>query len=143
MAVDVLNSPALPLLLRLEAEGFEVATVDDRLLVKPIDRLPACVRSELSAYRRELVTLVRVCDGGVGGRREVFASQLARGVSVGRLALSADVPYVAGRCFSCGDALPRPVFGRCWRCALAWRLAVGTAVPPMVGEIYDRHRVVA
>ena len=45
MAVDVLNSPALPFLLRLEAEGFEVATVDNRLLVKPIDRLPACVRS--------------------------------------------------------------------------------------------------
>ena len=44
MAVDVLNSPALPFLLRLEAEGFEVATVDDWLLVKPI-RPPAGVRA--------------------------------------------------------------------------------------------------
>ncbi len=32
-------------------------------------------------------------------------------------------PYLQGICFSCGDPLPRPRFGRCWRCSLAWRLA--------------------
>src|ERR1700722_4532381 len=39
------------------------------------------------------------------------------------LLFRADVPYVSGRCFSCGEETGRPAFGRCWRCSLAWRLA--------------------
>jgi hypothetical protein len=143
VALDVLNSPALPLLIQLEADGFEVAAVDDRLLVKPIDRLAPEVRAQLATFRRELVTLVRICDTGVQSRRAAFQVQLQAGISLGRLALSPDLPYVAGTCFSCGDGLPRPVFGRCWRCALAWRLAMGVPITPMVGDVYDRQRVVA
>jgi hypothetical protein len=143
MAIDVLNSPALPLLLQLEADGFNVAVIDGRLLVKPIERLAPEVRAQLACYRREVLTLVRVCDEGVQERRELFRAQLAAGVGIGRLAMAADLPYVAGQCFSCGYALARPIFGRCWRCALAWRLAAGVAIPPMVGDVYDKQRVVA
>ena len=143
MTADVLNSPALPLLLQLEAAGFEVAAVDQRLLVKPIDQLPSDLRTQLASYRRELLTLLRICDDGVLARRAMFGAQLDAGVAVGRVTLDASLPYVQGRCFSCGDGLSRPVFGRCWRCALAWRLAAGVLIPPMVGEVYDGQRVVA
>ena len=57
--------------------------------------------------------------------REVFASQLARGVSVGRLGCRRMCLTWRGGASVAGTPLPRPVFGRCWRCALAWRLAVG------------------
>ena len=140
---DVLNSPAVSLLCQLEAGGFELAAVDGRLLIKPAERVPPDIRTQLKTHRRDLVTLIRICDLGVQSRREVFASQLANGASIGRLMMRLDLPYVAGQCFSCGDALPRPAFGRCWRCALAWRLAAGVTIPPMVGEVYDRQRVVA
>lgn len=143
MTPDVLNSLALSLLLQLEAHGFEVLAVDNRLLVKPADRIPVDVRAQLATYRRELLTLLRICDVAVQDRREVFSAQLAAGVAVGRLTARDRLTYVAGQCFSCGDALPRPVFGRCWRCALAWRLAVGVAIPPMVADVYDQQRTVA
>lgn len=140
---DVFNSPALPLLLQLEADGFEIAADRHRLLIRPADQLPADTRRLLANYRQELLTLIRICDDGVIARREVFAAQLATGVQVGRLCTQPDLPYVSGRCFSCGEPLEKDVFGRCWRCALAWRLAAGVPIAPMVGDVYDRQRTVA
>jgi hypothetical protein len=143
MTADVLSSPALPLLLRLEAEGFEFAVDDDRLLVRPVNFLPPDARTQLAMYRRELLTLVRICDEGVKDRRAAFASQLKAGVSIGRLSLGPRLPYTAGRCFTCWDLLERPVFRRCWRCALAWRLAAGAPIAADVAAVYDNHREVA
>jgi len=143
MTPDVLNSPAVALLCQLEADGFALAIDRDRLLVKPLDRLPPELRTQLAAYRHELVTLVRICDDDVIERRNAFARQLGAGVSIGALGLRPGLPYNSGCCFSCGDGLPRPVFGRCWKCALAWRLAAGIAIPPMLAEVYDAQRVVA
>ena len=141
--LGVLESPALPLLLQLEAEGFRIAADGDRLLVNPIHRLSPEVRIQVRTYRVELLTLVRVCDVGVQARRLSFASQHQAGLGVGQLAFVSGLPYVSGVCYSCGDALPRPVYGRCWRCALAWRLALGLAITAQAGEAYDAQRVVA
>ena len=52
-----------------------------------------------------------------------------------------DVPYVEGRCFSCGDALSVFRVGRCWRCALAWRLAARVAIPVDLAPALDNARV--
>jgi hypothetical protein len=143
MTGDVLKSPAVPLLLQLEADGFELVTVENRLLVRPVERLPLDGRAQLTTYRQELVTLLRICDASVQARRAVFAFQLGQALSVGRLAMREGLPYVAGQCFSCGDALAHPGFGRCWRCALAWRLAAGVSIGSVVADIYDQQRTVA
>ena len=50
------------------------------------------------------------------------------------------VPYVEGRCFSCGDALQRFRVGRCWRCSLAWRLACRVAMPAPLADALDAAR---
>jgi hypothetical protein len=143
MTPDVLQSPALPLLLELEADGFDLRFDGSRLLVKPIERLSPERRALVAAHRADLVALVRICDAGVVTRRQVFAAQYASGVTVGRFALVPDLPYVSGRCFSCGDPLTRPAFGRCWRCAMAWRLVVGVPVSASLSEVYDTQRMVA
>jgi hypothetical protein len=85
MAADVLNSPAVSLLCQLEADGFELAAVDNRLLVKPLEKLPDGVRQQLGVHRQELVTLIRICDEGAQARTHTFVEQLAGGLSVGRL----------------------------------------------------------
>ncbi len=51
------------------------------------------------------------------------------------------VPYVPGSCFSCGDALAALRFGRCWRCSLAWRLAVRLPVPADLAVVLDDVKV--
>jgi hypothetical protein len=53
------------------------------------------------------------------------------------------VPYLSGRCFSCGDELERARHGKCWRCALAWRLALHLPVAPALADIYDGQKVLA
>ena len=141
---DVFTSPALPLLLALEAEGFAFAIDGDRLLVRPVERLSPELRQALRRERESLVVLVRICDVGVQQRRELFATSLASDARVlPSLVFVADVPYVAGHCFSCGDSNQRPTFGRCWRCALAWRLAAGVAVPSDFAAAYDSAKRVA
>jgi hypothetical protein len=52
-----------------------------------------------------------------------------------------DLPYVAGQCFSCGDPLGEFVFGRCWRCRLAWRLAAEVWPHAEMGRAIDDARV--
>jgi hypothetical protein len=141
MLVDALNGPAVAVLLELEAAGFEVGTAGDRLKVKPISKLTTNQRAELERYRAELLLLLRICDVAVQDRRTVFTQQLGSGVHAGLLLFRAGVPYVAGRCFSCGDPTDRPVHGVCWRCAFARRLALKVPLPVSLAAPYDEARV--
>jgi hypothetical protein len=141
--LDVLRGPAVAVLLELESEGFEIAVVGDRLRVKPISKLTAAQRSSLEQHRSGLVMLLRVCDDGVQDRRAVFSQQLDLSVPVGMLAFRPGVPYVAGRCFSCGDATDRPGHGVCWRCAIGRRLALRVPIPADLATVYDDHKVLA
>src|SRR5438876_599640 len=124
-ASNVLESPALPLLIELEANGFRFRLEGERLLVRPVERLTPEQRRLLHQERAGVVMLVRICDAGVQDRREAFRQQLeaTSPPETPAFLFRAGMSYTAGICFSCGDSLPEPRFGRCWRCSLAWRLA--------------------
>jgi hypothetical protein len=140
--VDVLQSGAVALLLQLEAEGFEVAASGDRVKVKPSPRLTPKRRADLERYRYELLVLLRVCDDGVQDRREAFARLLAAADDVvPTLVFRAGTSCVPGVCYSCASALPHPRHGRCWRCALAARLACGAPISPALAGEYDHARI--
>jgi len=53
------------------------------------------------------------------------------------------LPKGQGQCFSCGDALERAGFGRCWRCSLAWRLACRVTMPALLAAALDDARLCA
>jgi hypothetical protein len=146
MVPNLFDSPAVPLLVALEDQGFELAVkADGRLRVAPGSRLTVDQRRQLVEHKVAVLMILRLCDAGVGERRDVFRRQLdAVGAPVVpaflfRLA----VPYIASLCFSCGEANGREGFGRCWRCSLAWRLAVGLPIPPDFGAAYDTAKRVA
>lgn len=145
MTPDVLSSPAVALLLRLEHDGFALAAADGRLLVKPADRLSETDREALREHKAALLTLLRIVDEGVQHRRAVFASKLAEGglAVLPDLVLTPGIAPVAGRCVSCGDGLEAPRAGKCWRCCLAWRLAVGVPIPADLELALDETRRVA
>ncbi len=143
---NVFDSPALPLLLALEARAIHVElTADGRLIVEPASRLTADEQAAVRAHARGLALLIRFCDRGVQERREAFAEQLAyrRPPSVPAFLLRPHVPYVKGTCFSCGVVLRTLVFGRCWRCSLACRLACGLSIPVDLIVAMDVARIVA
>lgn len=124
---DVLASPAVEVLCRLEAEGlsFEV-TPQGRFRVTPAQRLSSELAALVRQHRDDLVLLTHVCDRGVQARIDVFRRQIDAapvGVVLPALLFRRGLAHERGRCFSCGDALERSRWGRCWRCALAWRLA--------------------
>jgi hypothetical protein len=143
MNAEVFASPALPLLLGLEARGCHLNVIRDRLIVEPASLLTPDELAAVYAHAEALAALLRVCDDQVQARRAVFARQLA-GVSEGvlpALLFRDGVPYVAGVCFACGDGLERARFGRCWRCALGWRLAAGVPIHVDVATARDVARV--
>lgn len=135
---DVLQSPAVSVLLALEADGFTLTAMGDRLKVKPISKLTAEQRADLERYRGELLTLLRVCDNGVQERRAAFSKRLRTGT--GPLVFRDRVPYVPGICYSCADPLPHLGPGRCWRCSLAARLACHAPVPVELLGALDEAR---
>lgn len=144
---DVLQSPALPLLVELESQGFALAMTDTgRLRIEPGSRLTTEQRASVQAHGAEIADLLRVCDAGVRARRATFECQMALlgpGV-VSSLMFETGTPYAAGVCFSCGDALGRPLgFGRCWRCSLAWRLAYRLPITPELADAIDQARRVS
>jgi hypothetical protein len=143
MSANLLDSPAVDLLLRLEREGFAIAVTDGRLLLRPVDRLSESDRLGIRAHRAELIALIRLCGDDVQQRRGAFRRQLDEGVNPGCLALHSDVPYVAGCCFSCGLALAHPHHGKCDACALAWRLVMGLSIPSSLASEYAGQKVVA
>lgn len=152
MTADIFSSPALPLLVELEARGFTFKVGDgDRLLVRPADQLTPEQRTLLQQERHAAVLLIRVCDAGVQARREMFEAQLAEmpALCLSSLLFRPAVPLVVGVCFSCGDANDRRMargqlaFGVCLRCALARRLAVRATIPADLAAAYDEARQVA
>ena len=142
---DVLNSPAVAVLCGLEEAGLDLAVVDGRLRVWPVERLTAEHERVIRRHRNELVTLVRICDDGVQERLVAFKQQL-REVPEGTtpaFVFQQGTPYTKSVCFSCGTALATPEYGRCWRCSLAWRMAAGVPIPATQAAVYDEARVVA
>jgi hypothetical protein len=141
---DVFTSPALGMLRQLEADGFHVELMaDGALSIAPRSRLTAERMRAIAECKAALKTLLQCCDDGTQARRRVFAQQFAEaaGPMVPALLYRADVPYTRGRCFSCGDALPELRFGRCWRCALAWRLACCQPIRAEIAVVMDTAKV--
>lgn len=139
------DNSAVALLLRFEREGYELKAAGDRLLVKPAERLSGPDREALRAIKPELLTLLRIVDDGVRQRRLVFVSLLDAGEDciLPDLVFRPGLTPVAGRCVSCGDGLDRPTFGKCWRCCLAWRLAVRLPISAEWAAAVDEARRVA
>lgn len=146
MNTDIFASPAVPLLVELEQQGFSLqVTADGRLRVEPGSRLSDQQRQLLAAHRDAAVLLLRTCDAGVVARREAFRAQLEADASaiVPAFVFRPDAPYAAGVCFSCADSNGSNQYGRCWRCALAWRLACRVPIDPALAVIIDAAKRVA
>ena len=140
---DVFASPALPILLGLERDGLDVGADGERLRIRPADRVTPERRAELVLHKPDLLMLLRCCDAGVGERRDVMRT-LFEAAPAGRtsaLLFRPGLPYVEGRCFSCGDPLQTFRVGRCWRCSLAWRLAVRVPIPAALADALDGAKV--
>ena len=142
--IHVFDGPGLPLLLDLEAHGFDLAVRRGELWIKLVERLSPEQRTHVRQHRDALVTLVRCCDDGVQERLVVFRQQRQE-VPTGTMPafVFQAGPYAKGVCFSCGAALSVAQFGRCWRCSLAWRMAAGVSIPVERATVYDEARVVA
>jgi hypothetical protein len=140
---NVLDSPALPLLLELEQQGCRVELTPHKLVVEPASRLTPHQRSAVLTHARELALLVGCLDPGVVERRDLFRRQLevTPALRVPTFLFRPDVPYVRTACFSCGDSLPEARFSRCWRCSLAWRLACRLTVSTELAQAMDAARV--
>lgn len=142
---DVLHSSAVAVLCNLEGTGLDLAVVNGRLRVWPVDRLTPAHAQLIQQHRDALVTLVRICDAGVQERLASFHHQLAKAPedSTPAFVFQPGVPYTKGICFSCGAPFPELRYGRCWRCSWAWRMAVGVSIPALFGTAHDTARVCA
>ena len=142
---DVLSSPAVPLIRELKGAGFDVRLVNSRLRVSPASKLaPDCVQ-RIHSHRDDLKALVRIYDAGTQARRALFARQWAAAPpnQIPAFLVCPNLPYQRGLCFSCGDRLPEPRFGRCWRCSLAWRLVCRLPIPVALAQAFDESKVLA
>ena len=97
----------------------------------------------IKADRPSLRLLLAICDDGTQERVARFKQQCADTPddAIPSFLFKPDLPYVKGLCFSCGTELPEPWFGRCARCALAWRLAAGVDIPGELAAAVDGARV--
>ncbi len=127
---NVPTTSPVALLCALEERGCDLAAVASRLRVWPASRLTETLRAAIRKHRAALIVLVQGCDPGVVSRRQLFASQWALDRNTS-FQVCPGLPYEPGQCFSCGDPVEDARYGRCWRCSLAWRLAVGI---PVVAE---------
>src|SRR5207237_1174686 len=105
MDATVFDSPALPLLVELEQAGFQLRVAPEgRLQIEPGSKLTADQRRLLVEHKAAVTLLLRCCDAGVVERRDAFRRQLEVAAPPTIPAfLFRPVPYVPGRCFSCGD----------------------------------------
>ncbi len=141
---DVFASPALPLLATLQSRGCHLELTHDTLIVEPASRLTPEEQASVRTHAKGLALLLRYCDAGVQARCEVMRRQIASApasVVLPALLFRRGLPYVEGVCFSCGDLLVRFRIGRCWRCALAWRLAARVPITPDLARALDDSRV--
>src|ERR1019366_1551805 len=124
VTIDMLASQALPLLLKLAVAGVRFRFDGEQVLVSPRGVLTPEQREVFRQHQGAVRALVPiVTDAGVQARLAEFRQQLDATAAPGVPAFVFQLdgrPYVRRSCFSCGDALPEPRFGRCWRCSLAW-----------------------
>jgi hypothetical protein len=144
MTPDVFNSPAVALLVELEAAGLQVVERDGVVYVRPAGQLTDAQRELLREERAAILTLLRICDDGVTDRRVAFEKVLseATGATLPALLFRAGVPYTRHTCYSCGDSISQS-WGRCWRCSLAARLACRQGIHADWIASYDAARAVA
>ena len=143
---ELFESPALDLLLTLERDGLQIEVTDaDIIRISPADHLDEERLAQAREYKPQLVTLIRLCDDGVTERAAVFRSELAATPPprIPPFLFRPAIPYQPGVCFSCGDQLPTPTYGRCLRCSLAFRLAAGVELPSQVAHARDEARLVS
>ena len=143
---NMFDDVALPLLIDLGHQGFDLRVTGGELYIRPVDRVTSALRAQLRRHKAALVTLITICDDGVQARVARFKQLIVDApadVVLPALVFLAGVPYVKARCFSCGDPITELRYGRCWRCSLAWRLAAGVPLPATQAAVYDDARVVA
>ena len=144
---NVFDSPLYPVLVELDGQGFRFRlSPDGAVLINPISKLPPDVRALFQQHPDDLRLLVSIAtDAGVHERRDAFRLQreAAPAPRVPAFLFRAGIGYVPGVCFSCGDALPELRFGRCWRCAIAWRLACRLPISVDLATAIDEARRVA
>lgn len=126
------HEEALALLLDLEERGVEIELDGEDVLLGPGSAVTSQDRTEVQRHKATFVQLVRIADEGVQTRLAAFKDQ--KPSTDPRL-----IPgfrYVAGVCFSCGERCQdRTRWGRCWRCALALRLAWNCPIPSHPEEV--------
>ena len=140
----VFDSPLFPVIIQLAGHGFEFRILPDtQVLVRPIHRVPPHARKLMRQYPGDLRLLVTMAtDPAVAERRDAFHEQVET-IPAPPFLFRANVPYVPGRCFSCGDAFPALHFGRCWRCSVAWRLVCDLPISKNVAAAIDTAKVIA
>ena len=141
---DVLSSPAVAILCRLHDAGLNLEILDGRLTVRPVDKQTLDQRRVIRRHEDELTALVRICDEGVQERLGVLKQRLQEAPegTAPDLEFRRGAAYTTAVCFSCGAPLGHPEHGRCWRCSLALRMAVGLPIPADGAAISDEARVV-
>jgi hypothetical protein len=145
LTADVVLTSAVAILFELHREGFTVdLTDDDALTIAPRSRLTPERQRTIVTHKDALKTLLRGVDEQVAARRHAFREQLARAAAprVPAFLFREGVVYAKGTCFSCGDPLPQPTFGRCWRCSVAWRLACRPPIPADLAAALDSAKVI-
>ena len=107
---NVLKSSAVAVLCDREHAGLDLAVVDGRLRVWPVERLTPEHEHLIRLHRNELVALVRICDEGVQERLVAYKQQLAKVPkgSTPDFVFQRGTPYAKAVCFSCGATLPEP-----------------------------------
>jgi hypothetical protein len=147
MRLEVVPAAAVTLLCDLKRDGFSVQlTADDALAIGPPSRLTPELRHAILTHKEALKRLLaRLTEADVVQRTEAFAEELAATPAprVPAFLFKPGVVYAKGTCFSCGDPLPALKFSRCWRCALAWRLACRLPIGEELAAVLDTTKVVA
>ena len=145
MTPDVLNSFALSLLLELERDGFDLRVRHCQLFVRPPGQLTPHQRQLIHVHKAALIALVHCCDSGVQERLSCYTTQLSAspdGITPS-FVYRPEGTDERGLCFSCNDRLPDGHAGRCWRCSLAWRLAMQVPIPADTAAADDQMRLLA
>lgn len=146
--LSLFASPVLPVFRGLLDAGLVLeAGHDGRLRVGPEDRLTDEYDSAIRSHRDALLALARIVDLDTQDRCRIFAQQYVTrpaDVWVPRFMYRVGVPYAPHVCHSCGDPLPTSLrWGRCRRCAVAWRLVVSAPLGEPWLVSYDDARISA
>jgi hypothetical protein len=142
----VWESPALPVLIQLSAAGVRFRVVGEQVLLSPPDVLTPAARETLRTHQEDVRALIPLLmEVHLHERVMEFWRQFnaAPAPTIPAFLFRSPVPYVKGRCFSCGDALPTASFGRCQQCSLAWRLVCRLPIPPELAAAMDAAKVLS